>query len=151
MITQNIIGFELSALSAKKIYAIDPAHQSPLPGAFSPATKDEVDMALEKAQSAWRIFRNIDSRKKALFLTTIAEGIENLGDTLVKRMIQETGYSEARVLVERRRTCAQLRMFAEIVEKEVWRDITIDEALPDRTPVPRPDLRRINLAIGPVI
>ncbi len=151
MITQNIIGFELSALSAKKIYAIDPAHQSLLPDAFSPATRDEVDMALNKAQAAWRIFRNIDSRKKALFLTTIAEGIENLGDTLVKRMMQETGYTEARVLVERRRTCAQLRMFAEIVEKEVWKDITIDEALPERTPVPRPDLRKINLAIGPVI
>ncbi|MFZ1678810.1 MAG: aldehyde dehydrogenase family protein, partial [Saprospiraceae bacterium] len=151
MITQNIIGFELSALSAKKIFAVDPAQQINLPSAFSPATKDEVDLALEKAQSAWRIFRNIDSGKKALFLTTIADGIENLGNTLVRRMMDETGYTEARVLVERRRTCAQLRMYAEIVEKEIWRDITIDEALPERTPVPRPDLRKINVAIGPVI
>ncbi|MGB4848962.1 MAG: aldehyde dehydrogenase (NADP(+)) [Saprospiraceae bacterium] len=151
MITQNIIGFELSALSAKKIFAVDPAQQINLPSAFSPATKDEVDQALEKAQSAWRLLRNIDSGKKALFLTTIADGIENLGNTLVRRMMDETGYTEARVLVERRRTCAQLRMYAEIVEKEIWRDITIDEALPERAPVPRPDLRKINVAIGPVI
>ncbi|MEP6796386.1 MAG: aldehyde dehydrogenase (NADP(+)) [Saprospiraceae bacterium] len=151
MITQNIIGFELSAISAKEIFAIDPAHQSNLPGAFSPATQAEVDMALEKAQSAWRIFRNIESKKKALFLTAIEAGIENLGDTLVRRMMDETGYTEARVLVERRRTCAQLRMYAEIVENEAWRDITIDEALPERTPVHRPDLRKMNVAIGPVI
>lgn len=151
MITQNIIGFELSSQSSEKIYAVDPAHQINLPGAFSPATKDEVDRAVQKAQSAWRIYRNIESKRKALFLTSIAEGIENLGDVLVKRVMQETGYTEARVLVERRRTCTQLRMFAEIVEKEVWRDITIDEALPERTPAPRPDLRKINVAIGPVI
>lgn len=151
MITYNIIGFELSAISVKKIFAVDPAHHSNLPGAFSPATKAEVDMALEKAQSAWRLYRNIDSKKKALFLTTIADGIENLGDTLVRRIMDETAYTEARVLVERRRTCAQLRMYAEIVEKGEWRDIVIDEALPDRTPVPRPDLRKMNIAIGPVI
>ncbi len=151
MITHNIIGFELSAEASGKIYAIDPAHQRNLPGDFSPATKDEVDRALEKAHAAWRIFRNVESKKKALFLATIAEGIENLGDILVKRMVEETGYTEARVLVERRRTCAQLRMFVEIIEKEVWRDVTIDEALPERIPAPRPDLRKINMAIGPVI
>lgn len=151
MITHNIIGFELSAQSSEKIYAVDPAYQINLPGAFSPATQIEVDMALEKAQSAWRIFRNIGSDKKALFLNAIANGIENLGDVLVKRMMDETGYTEARVLVERRRTCAQLRMYAEIVTKDEWREITIDEALPERTPVPRPDLRKLNMAIGPVI
>ncbi|HZV70606.1 MAG TPA: aldehyde dehydrogenase (NADP(+)) [Saprospiraceae bacterium] len=151
MITQNIIGYELSAQSSKQIYAFDPALQIKLPEAFSPATREEIERALEKAHAAWRIFRKIDSKKKALFLSAIADGIENLGETLVKRMMAETGYGEARVLVERRRTCAQLRMYAEIVQQENWLDITINEALPDRTPLPRPDLRKMNVAIGPVI
>jgi len=151
MITKNIIGFELSAQSSKQISSFDPARMTHLPEAFSPATGEEVDMALEKAHSAWRIFRNMEANQKASFLSTIAEGIEDLGDLLVKRIMEETAYSEARVLVERRRTCAQLRMYAEIVEKEEWRDITIDKALPERTPTPRPDLRKMNMAIGPVI
>ena len=31
-----------------------------------------------------------------------------------------------------------------------WLDVTIDPALPDRAPLPRPDLRRRNVALGPV-
>ncbi|MEP6646365.1 MAG: aldehyde dehydrogenase (NADP(+)) [Saprospiraceae bacterium] len=151
MITKNIIGYELSALSSKQINAFDPALMMPLPEAFSPVTTEEIDMALEKATAAWRIYRNIDAAQKSSFLSAIADGIEDLGDILVKRIMQETAYPEARVLVERKRTCAQLRMYAEIVTKTDWRNITINEALPKRTPLPRPDLRKINVAIGPVI
>lgn len=151
MITQNIIGFELSGRSAIKIYAVDPANRTKLPEAFFAATQEEIDLALIKAFNAWRIFRQIEPKQKALFLTAIADGIEMLGETLVKRMMLETGYPESRVLVERKRTCAQLRMYAEIITKGDWREIIVDTALPDRTPAPRPDLRKINMAIGPVI
>jgi NADP-dependent aldehyde dehydrogenase len=151
MITKNIIGFELSAQSTLQIFAFDPSLQSNLPEPFSPATNDEVDLALKKANAAWRIYRNINAKHKALFLSTIADGIENLGDELVKRIMQETAYPEARIITERRRTCAQLRMYAEIIEQGDWRDIAIDHALPDRTPMARPDLRKMNMAIGPVI
>ena len=151
MITQNIIGYKLSAQSSKQIFAFDPALMESLPEAFSPATDEEVDIALKKAVDAWRIFRNMDCRRKASFLNAIADGIEALGDSLVKRMMQETAYSEARVLVERRRTCAQLRMYAEFIMNNNWKEVTINHALPDRLPTPRPDLRRMNIPIGPVI
>ena len=151
MITKNIIGFELSAQSTKQIFAFDPALQVNLPESFSPATKEEIDLALKRAHAAWRIYRKINSKQKALFLSSIADGIENLGDVLVKRLMQETAYPEARIITERRRTCAQLRMYAEIIEQNDWRDITVDHALPDRTPIARPDLRKMNMAIGPVI
>ncbi len=151
MITDNIIGFELSAQSKKLIYAFDPYQMKYLPEGFSVASSEEVDKTMIKAYDAWRIYRNIDSAQKAVFLSAIADGIEKLGDVLVQRIMQETAYTEARVLTERRRTCAQLRMYAEILQQEKWRDIIVDEALPDRVPVPRPDLRKMNLAIGPVI
>ncbi len=151
MITQNIIGFELSAQSSKQIFAFDPARMESLPEAFSPATYEEVDKALKKAVDAWRIFRKMDGHKRASFLNAIADGIEALDDKLVKRMMQETAYSEARVLVERRRTCAQLRMYAEIAESGNWKEVTIDRAIPGRFSTPRPDLRKMNIAIGPVI
>jgi NADP-dependent aldehyde dehydrogenase len=151
MIRKNIIGFDLSSGSGKNIYAFDPGKLIQLPEAFSTATSEEVNKALEKAQAAWRIFRSMESKQKASFLSAIASGIEDLGDILVHRMMQETAYHEARVITERNRTCAQLRMYADILQREEWRDISVVTALPDRTPVPRPDLRRMNMAIGPVI
>ena len=115
MITQNIIGYSLSAKSSKQIHASDPALQIKLPEAFSPATQEEIEKALEKAYAAWRIFRKTDSKKKALFLNSIADGIENLGETLVKRMMAETGYAEARVLVD-----ADVRVHSSECMRRLW-------------------------------
>jgi NADP-dependent aldehyde dehydrogenase len=55
------------------------------------------------------------------------------------------------VIVERTRTVNQLRMFASIIADEDWRERNVDEALPDRAPAPRPELRRALMAIGPVV
>ena len=151
MITQNIIGFQLSALSDKHIFAIEAKTSANLPESFSVATISEINLALEKAHEARRVYRNLSGGRRATFLNEIALGIEALGDTLVARVMQETAYPQARVIVERTRTCNQLRMFAEIAEKEDWRDITIDTALPDRSPAPRPELRKMMIPLGPVV
>lgn len=151
MITQNIIGFQLSALSGKHIYAVEAKTSTNLPEAFSVATVAEVNLALEKANEVRRVYRNVSGSRRATFLREIATGIDALGDTLVARIMQETAYPEARIIVERTRTCNQLRMFADIAEGEHWRDITIDAALPDRTPGPRPELRKMMIPLGPVV
>src|SRR5687768_11749293 len=151
MILQNIIGYEFSGRSTKKIFSFDPASQSDLPEPFSPATSAEVDIALQKATESWRIYRQMDPVKRASFLSAIADGIEALDDTLVNRIMQETAYPQARVLVERRRTVAQLRMFADYITHDAWKDVTIDRAIPGRMPTPKPDLRKMNMAVGPVI
>ena len=151
MITQNIIGFQLSALSSRELHETSAATTSNLKKSFSPATVTEVNMALEKAHQAWRTFRNLPGLKRADFLRQIANGIELSGDQLVSCIMEETAYPEARILGERNRTCAQLRMFADIAEQELWRELTIDVALPDRTLAPRPELRKMMMALGPVV
>lgn len=151
MITQNIIGFELSALSGKYIYAADPALMTTLPEAFAVATKDETNLAVEMAFQAWRTYRNVPGEHRAEFLNEIATGIEALGQELVNRIIQETAFPEARVIVERNRTCAQLRMFAKEATDGQWTQTTIDTALPDRSPTPRPELRKKMFPLGPVV
>ena len=151
MITQNIIGFQLSEHSNNHIYAGEAKTSSKLPQAFSVATVSEVNLALEKANTIRRAYRNLSGSRRGAFLREIALGIEALGDTLVKRIMQETAYPEARIIVERTRTCNQLRMFAAIAEDESWRDITIDTALPDRSPAPRPELRKMMIPLGPVV
>ncbi len=151
MITENVIGFELSSESSRIIYAFDPTQSSFLPEGFSVATDDEVQRAMEKAFHAWRIFRHMEGSRRAEFLNAIADGMEALDDVLINRVMAETAYPQARVLTERRRTVAQLRMYAEIASGDDWKDITIDHAIPGRMPTPRPDLRKINMAIGPVV
>ena len=151
MITDNIIGFQLSSVSDRFIYATDPATMTTLPDAFAVATSEETDLAAEKAFKAWRIYRNSTGAQRAAFLYEIANDIEALGSELVTRIVQETAYPEARVIVERTRTCAQLRMFAHEAEHGQWNELTVDVALPDRSPSPRPELRKRMMAIGPVV
>jgi len=61
----------------------------------------------------------------------------------------KSGLPRARLEGERMRTVNQLRLFAAEVRAGHWLEVTIDPALPDRTP-PRDDLRRVNVALGPV-
>src|SRR3546814_16815847 len=64
--------------------------------------------------------------------------------------MRESGLPRARLGGGRGRTAGQLRLFASVVREGGWLDVTIDPALPDRAPLPRPDLRRRNAALGPV-
>jgi alpha-ketoglutaric semialdehyde dehydrogenase len=151
MITSNIIGYSTSATSGKAVYSYNPATQQYHETPFTPATESEVDEALQKAHAAWRIGRNMPTASIAAFLRAIAIGIEELGEILINAIKEETAYPEARIIVERNRTCAQLRMFADLTVTGEWKEYTVDEALPSRTPSPRPKLERMMMPIGPVV
>ncbi len=86
----------------------------------------------------------------ATFLDRIGDGIVAIGDRLISTCAEETALSGERLIVERARTVNQLRMFSGIVREGSWIDARIDTALPERKPVPRPDLRRMLLPLGPV-
>jgi NADP-dependent aldehyde dehydrogenase len=52
---------------------------------------------------------------------------------------------------ERGRTVFQLRSFAELVKKGDWVEASIDTAQPDRAPIPKPDIRKMMIPLGPVV
>jgi NADP-dependent aldehyde dehydrogenase len=79
-----------------------------------------------------------------------SEEIESIGDALIVRAMAETGLSRARLEGERGRTCTQLRLFASVVRQGEWLDIRHDVALPERSPIPRADLRQRRIGLGPV-
>ncbi len=151
MITENFIGFERSARGKNSFSAVNPVTRETLPGAFVAATMEEVNLAVNKAHEAWKVYRNTSGAQKAAFLRTIAEEIEGLGDTLVNRVMEESGLPEGRVKGERGRTCNQLRMFADLVEEGSWVNAIIDTAQPDRQPIPKADIRNMLQAVGPVV
>ena len=45
---------------------------------------------------------------------------------------------------------ASLRMFADLLDEGSWVDARIDHAIPDRQPMPKPDIRSMLRPLGPV-
>ncbi len=117
---------------------------------FASCGPDETEQAALAATSAFQKYRKLDGETIGVFLNTIADEIEALGDQLLEVCDSETALGQARLTGERGRTCSQLRAFAELVTKGEWVQASIDTAIPDRAPVPKPDLRRMMQAIGPV-
>ncbi|HUR59247.1 MAG TPA: aldehyde dehydrogenase (NADP(+)), partial [Opitutaceae bacterium] len=125
---------------------------SPLDPAFHEASVDEMERAMSaSAAAAFAVYRERPAADRATLLEAIASEIEALGDTLLQRANAETGLPLARITGERARTCGQLRLFAQLVRDGSWVDARIDPALPDRQPLPRPDLRRMLIPLGPVV
>ncbi len=147
---KNIIGFTHSAFGEKTFYGFNPRSGKPLEPAFFEAVPNEVDRALELAAEAAVPLRLLSAEKRAEFLLAVREEILALGDVLVERAAQESGLDTGRLQGERDRTTNQLKLFADIVTEGSWVDARIDTALPERKPLPRPDIRRMLRPIGPV-
>ena len=62
----------------------------------------------------------------------------------------ETGLPEGRLRGELERTAGQLEAFAAVVDAGDYVEAIIDRADPDAKPIPRPDVRRMLVPIGPV-
>lgn len=118
---------------------------------YKDATPQQIDQALKEAHVAFLSYKNFPGIKKAAFLRSAADEIEALGQELVTTAMNETSLPEARILGERARTTGHLRMFAALVEEGSWVEARVDTAIPDRTPIPKPDIRKYNVPIGPVI
>jgi len=151
MITGNIIAGKEVKGSGKTFKAHNPATITEIEGDFEIATNENVNQAVEAAVDAFRIYKNTSGKKKAELLRTIASEIEAIGDPLIQRAAQESGLPEGRFKGERGRTCGQLKMFADVVEEGSWVEPRIDEAMPDRKPMPRVEIRNMLQPLGPVV
>ena len=121
-----------------------PAHS------FSIGTPELVDAAALAAEDAFWTYAYTTRAERADFLDAIADEIEARADAITEIGTQESGLPTARLQGERGRTTGQLRLFADHIRKGDYLDRRHDAALPDRQPLPRPDLRMIQRPIGPV-
>lgn len=117
---------------------------------FSVGTVENVNAACEAAEDAFWSYGYSAREQRAEFLNAIADEIDARGDAITQIGSQETGLPEARLVSERGRTTGQLRLFASHILKGDYLDRRHDEALPDRQPLPRPDLKMVQRPIGPV-
>lgn len=148
---RSLIAGATGQTGGKVFHCVNPATGDRLAPDFHEASSAEVARAMEASAAAFALYRAQPAETRAWFLEAIAKEIEALGDALIERAMSETGLPLARLQGERARTCGQLRLFAQVVREGSWVDARIDTALPDRKPLPRPDLRRMLLPLGPVV
>ena len=152
MITgKNYIGNNLSAKGNKTYTTFNPQLNKENEFSFVEATPQEIDQAVQLAKNAYHEFSGISGTRKAEFLNAIADEILALDNLLIKTYCSETGLPEGRAIGERGRTIGQLRSFASLVEEGSWVEATIDTAIPDRAPIPKSDLRKMMMPLGPVV
>lgn len=146
---QFFIGSE-RVTSRETFRAVDPRNGQDLAPGFSISEAKDVERACTLAWAAFDIYRATDNESRARFLETVADNIAALGKTLTERAEAETGLPPARLTGELGRTCGQLRLFAAELRNGGWQGLRIDPALPERKPMPRPDLRMRKIPLGPV-
>jgi alpha-ketoglutaric semialdehyde dehydrogenase len=118
---------------------------------FKEISVQEINQVMQRSYTAFEVFQKKSIEEKSIFLDTIANEIEALGDTLIQKASEETNLPIARLTGERARTTGQLRMFANMLREGSWVEATIDTAIPERTPIPKPDLRKMLIPLGPVV
>ncbi|KLT84624.1 aldehyde dehydrogenase (NAD) family protein [Acinetobacter baumannii MRSN 4106] len=147
---QNFIAGQRSSAGSKFVLSYDAATDEALPYQFAQATPEEIDQAAQAAALAYPAFRQTTPEQRAVFLETIASEIDALDDQFIATVCQETALPEARIRGERGRTTGQLRLFAQVLRRGDYLGARIDLALPERQPLPRPDLRQYKIGVGPV-
>lgn len=135
-------------VGAKQTFASEPA--SGPAHDFSVGTTALVDQACEAAEAAFWSYGYSTREARAAFLNTIADEIEARAEAITDIGTRETGLPKARLNGERGRTTGQLRLFADHILKGDYLDTRVDPALPDRQPLPRPELRMVQRPLGPV-
>ncbi|MEO6676488.1 MAG: aldehyde dehydrogenase family protein, partial [Pseudomonas sp.] len=148
----NYIAGARSAQGSNTVQSQDATTGEALPYWFHQATVEEVNAAAEAAAAAtaYPIFRNLPAARRAEFLEAIATELDALDETFIALVCRETALPAGRIQGERGRTSGQMRLFATMLRRGDFYGARIDRALPERQPLPRPDLRQYRTGLGPV-
>ncbi|MCO8083777.1 aldehyde dehydrogenase (NADP(+)) [Acinetobacter lwoffii] len=149
-IGHNFIAGTRSAAGDKVLKSLNASTGETLTFDFFQATEQEVNQAVEAAHTAFKTYRHTSPEQRALFLESIADELDALGEDFLNTISQETALPIARLQGERGRTSGQMRLFAKVLRRGDFLGARIDTALPERQPLPRPDLRQIKIGVGPV-
>jgi NADP-dependent aldehyde dehydrogenase len=146
---QMLIGASAVRGEVGQLVPLNAATGEALSPSYGGGGQAEVDRACTMAAQAFDAFRETAPAQRAALLDAIGQGLLDLGPALIERASLESGLPRTRIEGERGRTVGQLGLFAQLLRSGRWAGVTIDTALPERTP-PRPDLRLRRIAVGPV-
>ena len=147
---KQLIGSSYAFSGEQTFQAVNPETGAALEPLFYEGTSQDVDRAVALAEKSFDAYRATDNIKRGVFLETIATELLTLEEVQVVRAMQETGLPEARLVGELGRTVNQLKLFARLIKEGSYVEARIDRAHRDRLPVPKPDIRQIHIALGPI-
>jgi NADP-dependent aldehyde dehydrogenase len=148
---KSLIGFQDATPGGDSFQAFNPATGEKLENLFYSANSQDVDRAAQLATEAFPFFSQLKPADKAAFLKRVASEIEANADQIVERAQAESALPVPRLKSETWRTIGQLRLFADVVEEGSWVMARIDHGDSQRKPLPKPDVRSMWHAIGPVV
>ena len=114
-------------------------------------TPEELDEILAAAAAARRPWARRSAGDRAAVLRAVAGALDTAAGTLVPIAQDETHLPSVRLTGELTRTTFQLRLHAGEIETGRPFDARIDHADPTWGMGPRPDLRRMQVPLGPVV
>ncbi|BBZ27496.1 aldehyde dehydrogenase [Mycolicibacterium madagascariense] len=131
------------------VFGTNPRTGAKLPPVAVETTGAEVAALVTAAAASAPGLAGLDRAARAHVLDAVADGIEDHRDELIEIASAETGFTTAKLAGELTRAAFQFRFFGDVVREGSYLEAAIDPAA--ETPMgPRPDLRRILTAIGPV-
>ena len=119
-------------------------------GEFADGGEKEIDRACNLAAESFHTFADSPRETRQSLLNEIASSMESMQGDILAIGCNETGLLPDRLKGEFTRTVNQLRYFAKTIESDDHLGLRHDKALPDRSPIPRPDLQMIHRPVGPV-
>ena len=147
---EAFLGTHRAAGTQPAVRGRDPRGGTLLEPPYRTSTPDQIDDAAVLAGAAATVLRRTTGAHRATFLRAIATRLEQVSDLLLLRSAAETGLPAAALAGELARTTGQLRMFADLVDTDAQLEVCVEPAQPERQPLPRPELRRLNVPLGPV-
>ncbi|MCR1784015.1 aldehyde dehydrogenase (NADP(+)) [Nocardioides carbamazepini] len=133
----------------KTIESVDARTGETLGRAAVETTADQVDAAVARATAAVPWLASQGRAGRARLLDDLSTALESRADELVETADRETALGVPRLTGELARTCYQLRFLGRVALEGSYLDVSIEHA--GATPAgPLPDLRRMNVPVGPI-
>lgn len=117
---------------------------------YAQGNESDVDLAVQHAAAAFASYCQTDARTRSTLLNLIAAQIEADRSGILDICAAETGLVADRLAGEFTRTVNQLKYFANLILDHGYLDSRHEPAMPERAPLPRPELRMIQRPVGPV-
>ena len=131
-------------------HANNPVTGERLEPGFPEATTGQIDSAVAAAVAVHESRALFPAEARIRLLKAMARKLEEALPRILERGVLETGLPAGRFEAEMGRTCSQLLQFAETVSTGLFREPVMQSADLQREPLPRPDLRRRMIPLGPV-
>lgn len=144
---KNCIGYADSALGAQTFQAVNPVSDTSFGISFVRATDKEVDLAVSKADEAFRAWSSTPLQSRVAFLKAVAVAVRSHAAELTRWYCEETGLPLSRAKTELERSCFQFESYAEAIATGFALSIRIDTS----SAPGKPDLRKMNVPLGPVV